>query len=178
MLSTTSHSTSWSASIRKVQPSRPSGGFWQARAITWASCSPANFRFSGRSGCRRRWTAPGKPSCKKRVHTGRTVLSTAPNASWICLFDQLGPGGPWSTFNRIWACKTWRAGAVAVVTSFCKACLCSSLRLLFHHLHACWHYPRSHRLFLLGASPEAPPAIEQSLFGVYAGKTARGFPPV
>jgi len=127
-LSTTSNSTSLSASIRKVQHALPSGGFWQASAIKWASCSPASFRFSGRSGWLRRSTAAGKPSCKKRVRTRHTVLSTAPKASWICLFDQLGPDGPWSTFNRIWACKIWRAGARPVVMHCCKACLCSWLR--------------------------------------------------
>ena len=34
MLSTISHSTSWSASSRRVQPARPSGGWEQVRAIS------------------------------------------------------------------------------------------------------------------------------------------------
>src|SRR5439155_6797425 len=117
--STTSSSTSRSAKSRRLQRACPSGGWEQASATRWASCSPSSLRRYSRRGARR-FSAASTPSsahCLRRRETGRWLVS---GASTISASDQAGPPDPWSAFSRTRAWASVRAGAVPAAIRRCS----------------------------------------------------------
>ena len=99
------------ASSLNVQRLRPSGGFWQAKAIRWASPSPSNVRLYCRRGLRRS-NAASRPSSTNPFRT-RSTVALATSTPWaMASSPQPGPSGPASAFSRILACISLRAAAL------------------------------------------------------------------
>ena len=102
-------STNRSASKRRPHPERPSGASEQASRINSASCSPSSLWSYSRSGLLRSM-APFKPLSQKRSRSDWTVPSATSRASAVRLSVQAGPSGPSSTFSKMRARVSSRAG--------------------------------------------------------------------
>lgn len=114
--STTSSVTKRSASKRRVQWSRPSGGAKPPSAIKWASCSPSRRRGWVRLSERRVSAACSPRSAHTRLtRTSVDVLTS--KASLMCASVQPGPLAPWSAFSSTRACSSLRAGSLPVAIS-------------------------------------------------------------
>src|SRR5215475_13927271 len=81
MESTWPDTTNSSASSRKVQWQRPSGGSLQASCTNFCSTSPLILTLSGRGGWGLGSNAAAKPSVTRRLRTRSTVRSPTPRAS-------------------------------------------------------------------------------------------------
>ena len=98
--STTASSTSRSASSRKVQWVRPSGGAPHASAIRWASWTPSSLRYWRPVGFFRS-RAAGNPSSTNAWRTRYTVEVPHSTASAIWPSSQPGPSAPASALSKM-----------------------------------------------------------------------------
>jgi len=98
--STTVNSTSRSASSRKVQRVRPSGGAAHASAIRWASWTPSSLRYWRPVGFFRK-RAAGNPASTNAWRTRYTVEAPQSTASAIVASSQPGPSALASALSKM-----------------------------------------------------------------------------
>src|SRR5208337_759504 len=102
-LATIPSSTTFSSSRRSVQCARPSGGFEQATAISFASASPSKIFGRAHAGLYCRVSTASNPSSTRRLRARETLLRLVSSASTICRSVHAGPSLDSSAFKRILA---------------------------------------------------------------------------
>ena len=102
-LSTIPSSTTFSSSRRSVQCARPSGGFEQATAISFASASPSKIFGRAHAGLYCRVSTASNPCSTRRLRARETLLRLVSSASTICRSVHAGPSLDSSAFKRILA---------------------------------------------------------------------------
>src|SRR3984957_8211404 len=105
-----------SASRRRVQRHRPSGGSAHASSINFCSRSPLILILSGRGGCGLWSTAASNPSVTKRLRTRSTVRRLTSSAVTISSSGQ----SSLSARSRMRACVSRRAATSPVLTKCCN----------------------------------------------------------
>src|SRR5271157_5656818 len=102
-LATIPSSTTFSSSRRSVQCARPSGGFEQATAISFASASPSKIFGRAHAGLYCRVSTASNPCSTRRLRARETLLRLVSSASTICRSVHAGPSLDSSAFKRILA---------------------------------------------------------------------------